>query len=83
MDHYILFLQHLSTHMRFITNGYKRFSKTNSPDPRQRAPLSDACVHTSWKITLFCKAILQLNHFKQPPNNHTLKTTLWFQEKEI
>ena len=25
--------------MLFITNGYKRFSKTNSSDPRQRVPL--------------------------------------------
>ena len=25
--------------MHFITNGYKRFSKTNSTDPRQRVPL--------------------------------------------
>ena len=26
--------------MHFITNGYKRFSKTNSTDPRQRVPLN-------------------------------------------
>ena len=26
--------------MNFITNGYKRFSSTNSPGPRQHAPLS-------------------------------------------
>ena len=39
MDHYILLLKHLSNHMHFITNGYKRFSKTNSTDPRQRVPL--------------------------------------------
>ena len=38
VDHCILLLQHLSTHMHFITNGYKRFSKTNSTDPRQRVP---------------------------------------------
>ena len=25
--------------MHFITNGYKRFSKTNSTNPRQRVPL--------------------------------------------
>ena len=36
MDHCILLLKHLSNHMHFITNGYKRFSKTNSTDPRQR-----------------------------------------------
>ena len=39
MDHCILLLQHLPTHMHFITTGYKRFSKTNSTDPRQRVPL--------------------------------------------
>ena len=32
-------LQHLFTHVHFITNGYTRFSKTNSTDPRQRVPL--------------------------------------------
>ena len=42
VDHCILLLQHLSTQMHFITNGYKRFSKTNSFDPRQRVPLSRA-----------------------------------------
>ena len=34
------FYNNLSTHMHFITNGYKRFSKTNSTDPRQRVPLT-------------------------------------------
>ena len=28
------------TSMHFIKNGYKRFSKTNSTDPRQRVPLN-------------------------------------------
>ena len=27
--------------MHFITNGYKRFSKTNSTDPGQRVPLKN------------------------------------------
>ena len=27
-------------HMHLITNGFKRFSKTNSSDPRQRVPLT-------------------------------------------
>ena len=40
MDHCILLSKHLSNHMHFITNGYKRFLKTNSTDPRQRVPLS-------------------------------------------
>ena len=40
MDHCILLLQHLSTHQHFIKNSYKRFSNTNSTDPRQRVPLN-------------------------------------------
>ena len=40
MDHYILLLKYLSNHMHFIANGYKRFSETNSTDPRQRVPLT-------------------------------------------
>ena len=36
MNHCILLLQHLPNHMHFITPGYKRFSKTNLTDPRQR-----------------------------------------------
>ena len=30
MDHCIPLVQHLFTHVHFITNGYTRFSKTNS-----------------------------------------------------
>ena len=33
--------------MHFITNGYKRFSKTNSTDPRQRVPLMFDALYTS------------------------------------
>ena len=41
VNHYILLLKYLSNHnMQFITNGYKRFSKTNSTDLRQRVPLN-------------------------------------------
>ena len=36
---YILLLKHLSTHMHFITNGYKRFLYSNSSDPRPRVSL--------------------------------------------
>ena len=37
----IVLLKHLSNHcMHFITNSHKRFSKTNSTEPRQRVPLS-------------------------------------------
>ena len=39
MDHCIPLLYHISTHMHFITNGYKRFLSTNSSDPKQRVPL--------------------------------------------
>ena len=38
-DHWILLLKHLSNHMHFIKNGYKRFLYTNSSDPRQRVSL--------------------------------------------
>ena len=38
-DHCISLLQHLSTHMHFITNVYERFLKANSTVPRQRVPL--------------------------------------------
>ena len=31
--------------MHFITNGYKRFSKTNSTYPRQRVPLNSKNSH--------------------------------------
>ena len=40
VDHYILLLKHLSNHMYFIPNSFKRFSQINSPDPRQRVPLT-------------------------------------------
>ena len=30
--------KYLSNHMHFITDGFKRFSKTNSTDPGQRVP---------------------------------------------
>ena len=33
-------VKHLSNYMHFITNGYQRFLKTNSTDPRQRVPLT-------------------------------------------
>ena len=36
--------------MHFITNDYKRFSKTNSTDPRQRVPL----------MTFFVRPVLQI-----------------------
>ena len=47
----ILLLQHLSSHMHFIVNGYRLFSKTNSTDPRQRVPLTNRCpLAAVWSI---------------------------------
>ncbi len=31
-DHYILLLKHLSNHMHFITNAFKRFKRFYSPN---------------------------------------------------
>ena len=42
---FYLLLQHLSINMHFTTNDYKRFSKTNSTDPRQRVPLNNVSLH--------------------------------------
>ena len=52
MDHCILLVKHLSNHMHFIKNGFKRFSKTNSTDPRQRVPLNTFnCPSIQYKAT--------------------------------
>ena len=39
LDHYILLLNYLSNHMHFLTNGFKRFSKTNLTNRRPCVPL--------------------------------------------
>ena len=52
MDHCILLLNHLSNHMHFITNGYKRFSKTNSTDLRQRVPLNNLTSNVCWLMNM-------------------------------
>ena len=44
--------------MHFITNGYKRFSKTNSTDPRQRVPLRTKCQIIRQSIILLLKTPL-------------------------
>ena len=69
VDHCILLLKHLSNHMHFITNGYKRFSKTNSTDPRQRVPLT---FHSASGI--LCLNIIRndISRFQ-----HSLKTHLF------
>ena len=54
VDHYILLLKYLSNHMHFVINVYKRFSKTNSTDPRQRVPLMKQHERS-------CKYLLLLN----------------------
>ena len=41
----------LPTYMHFITNVYKRFSMTNSTDPRQRVPLTLWCTRWSLETT--------------------------------
>ena len=55
VDHCIPLLKHLSKHrpMHFITNGYKRFSKTNSTDPRQRVPLTWQAIRLLFLVSLF------------------------------
>ena len=54
--------------MHFIKNGFRRFSKTNSTDPRQRVPLKErACiqsinvhVHTNASVLLHsCIALIE------------------------
>ena len=50
----VFYFYNLCTHMHFITNGYKRFSKTYSTDPRQRVPLiqqhsADGYISTIWQ----------------------------------
>ena len=49
VDHCILLLKHLSNRVHFITNGYKRFSRTNSTDPRQRVPLIQINFLLLWR----------------------------------
>ena len=46
MDYCVLLFKHLSNHMHYITNGYKRFSKTNSSDPSQSVPLNNVITCT-------------------------------------
>ena len=62
VDYCILLLQHLSTLMHFTTNGYKRFSGTNSTDPRQRVPLRMVSVDKDdqYKLTKNHESLLTL-----------------------
>ena len=52
VDICILLLNNLSNHMQFIANGYKRFFKTNSTDPRQRVPLKYSNGSTLCKVKM-------------------------------
>ena len=68
----ILLLQHLSTHMHFVTNAYKRFSKTNSTDPRQRVPLNSnslccSCTRSSYSACIIILLHKQLQHYIYVP----------------
>ena len=69
MDDCILLLQHLSTRMHFITNGHKRFSKTNSTDPRHAT-----CSFNRNKprgLSNHGDFISMVNHLKIGPNGHS------------
>ena len=56
---YILLQNYLSNHLHFITNHFKRFSKTTSTNPRQRVPLIIHWFHNQneikwkWKCSVF------------------------------
>ena len=60
VNHCILLLKHLSNHMHFIRNGYKRFLQTNSSDPRQRVPLM-------YVFLIYKKATLETHQETQFP----------------
>ena len=55
-----------------MTNGYKRFSKTNSTDPRQRVPLMQRC-NTFWKFPRCPGETFRVMIWRQEGN---LQTTL-------
>ena len=62
VDHCILLLKHLSNHMHFITNGFKRFLYTNSSDPRQRVPLINMSMFAISTSSIHCALnLLSLN----------------------
>ena len=58
---YSTFKNIFPTIMHFMTNGYKRFSKTNSTDPRQRVPLTYYFFNFLFKLysseTLYVKLV--------------------------
>ena len=56
MDHYILLLKHLSSHIDFITNGFKRLSWTNSTDPRQLVRFDSVERSSELGLLCFCLA---------------------------
>ena len=64
MDHCILLLKHLSYHMHFITNGFKRFSKTNSIGPRQHVHLSGSDYYTKMMRLAFLNLNLKPSSVK-------------------
>ena len=62
----VIFVKYLFNHMHFITNGFKRFSKTNLSNPRQRVPLSSLIKLNPINISESCESFeTQFNmHFK-------------------
>ena len=46
----------------YITNGYKRFSKTNSTEERQRVPLIDVEFESWIQNALFYPSPIELRH---------------------
>ena len=83
VDLCILFFQYLSTHMHFITNGCKHFSKTNSTDPRQRVPLKCAILFKGLQLEVedLWKFERQVTHeatsdFKMAPYNNELRNMI-------
>ena len=75
VDHYILLLNHLSL-MHFITNGYKRFSKTNSTDQRQSVLLISSKFWTPLCRILATTLCISFCNLQQPSEKLTILGTL-------
>ena len=71
--------------MHFITNGYKRFSKTNSTDPGQHVPFKTSYNShlTAWTCLILVLATLKLWH-SQSSHLHFISFHLfWFWSQEL
>ena len=60
VDLCILLLKHLSNRMHFVTNGYERFSKTNSTDPRQGVPLKTHILATLQEVLMLMFGVINV-----------------------